>query len=154
MDRRPAASPLRQDVESCPEGRSPATDTPVVALQDQGPFPVHHHCTVTRSVARLADRFCFLRAVSVLCVTTAIDQGMQTVDRRPRVVRLSSSGSPRNVAKHDSNSNVRLDKTARSLITPLSEPLFVMSLTACCLISTNCSVCLPDMCGVQHHTFV
>jgi len=145
MDRRLAASRLRQDAESCLEGKR------VAAFQDQGSFPVRHRCTVTRSVARLTDRFCFLRAVSVLCVTTAIDQGMQTVDRGPRAVRLSSSGSPRNVAKHDSNNNVWLDKIA---ITPLGELLFVMSLTACCLISTNCSVCLPDMCGVQQHIFV
>ena len=29
-----------------------------------------------------------------------------------------------------------------------------MSLTACRFISTNCSVCLPNMCGVQQHIFV
>jgi hypothetical protein len=33
------------------------------------------------SVSGTPDRFCFLCAVSVLCETTVIDQGMQTVDR-------------------------------------------------------------------------
>ena len=57
------------------------------------------------SVSGTPDRFCFLWAVSVLRITTAIDQEMQTVDRGQPVVRLSSFGSSRNVAKHDSNSN-------------------------------------------------
>ena len=136
MARRVATSRLRQDTGSCSEGRSPAADKRIVVFQDQGSFPGRHLCTVSRSVAR-ADRPVVLSTCRR--VSTAVVQGMQTVDRGERVVRLSS-GSQRNFAKHDSNSNFRF--LWPCIVSKVWREKNQQDATIRCLLLTSVSTCI------------